>query len=160
MTKTKKNFLVFGLCPGIWFLLAMFPCLCWFTKLSFILFWLSEIYISISLPKPYFWLGFWGGLLDIYKSNTLGPYFTGFICMGWLIRKTMQKFVWQTLPTKVILTFIVIIFLHGWYYGWIVIFDLNENIYKIKEIFIFALTGACLAPLIFKVYDILTQDAH
>jgi len=157
MDKTKKNFLFFGLWPGIWFLLAIFPYFCWFGKFSFILFWLSGIYIAIFGNKPYLWLGFWGGLLDVYKGNTLGPYFTAFLCMGWLISKTKHKFI-PNFPNQMILSFLTILFLHGWCYGWEIIFDLNKNGYKMKEVLFFALGGACLAPLIFKFYNIFTQD--
>ncbi|MCD6214828.1 MAG: hypothetical protein J7J46_07620 [Candidatus Desulfofervidus sp.] len=159
MDKTKKRFLVFGLCPGIWFLLAIFPYFGWFGKVSFVSFCLSGIYIAIFGNKPYLWLGFWGGLLDVYKGNTLGPYFTGFLCMGWLMSKTRHKFI-PNFPNQIILSFLAILFLHGWGYGWEVIFDLNKNVYKIKEVLTFALIGACLTPFIFKFYNVLAQDVH
>jgi cell shape-determining protein MreD len=115
--------------------------------------------MNIGFSKPHLWLGLWGGFFDVYKCSIFGPYFSGFLAMTWVIAKIKQKIIWRSWPIQVIATFIVILFLYGWYYGWILIFDLNRGGNEIKEFPIFSFVGAVLAPFVFKSYNILIKDA-
>ena len=157
MSKFKKHFLIFWLLPSIWFFLSLFPAKNSFTYLCFLIFLLNIFYIAFSSPT-FLPIAFWGAILDVYKGNLLGIYLSGFLCLRWWGFKIKEKIIWLKISTQTIFVFIGMLFLKGWQYIWSLIFELNLQ-ETFKEIIILIFTTTLLAPIVFKVYDILFSDA-
>ncbi|MCD6320061.1 MAG: hypothetical protein J7M03_05205 [Candidatus Desulfofervidaceae bacterium] len=159
-TENKKAILTFGLWPAMWFFLAIFPQPSWISHLGFIFFLLSLIYMVVCPLKSCFvWLFFWGALLDVYKSLTFGINLSGLLLMGWIISQIKQKFIWHNYPTQIVFAFIIFLSLNLWHYSLDFLFDLSGYSYKLKDVFIFALKGALLAPIVFKIQGITSNNA-
>lgn len=160
LSENKKAVLTFGLWPAIWFFLAIFPQPSWISHLGFILFLLSLIYMTVCpLRSCFIWLFLWGALLDVYKSLTFGVYLSGFLLMGWIISQIKQKFIWHNYLIQIVFVFTAFLFLNLWHYSLDFLFDLNDYFYKLKDIFVFALEGALLAPIVFKIQEIIAKNA-
>jgi len=115
--------------------------------------------IVSPLKSCFIWIFFWGALLDVYKSLTFGVYLSGLLLLGWIVSQIKQKFIWHNYPTQIIFAFIIFLFFNLWHYSLDYLFDLNNYFLKLKDIFIFALEGALLAPIAFKIQGIITDNA-
>ncbi len=148
-----KRIFLFFLWPGIWFFLSVFlrPGLgsewC-FLVFSVSLFWL----IAYGGKGCLYAVFFWGGILDVYKSNVIGIHLIGLLCLFWVVRMIRPKLVWHYYLTQIIYIFGTLLFFYLWRYMMYSVLDMTEEMPHFMQILLDSLKGSIIAPLVYKIY--------